>query len=214
MSQRVLMSSKNSSCPPGPKMALPNSETNTPCFSGGIVTSEASAQKRMARTMFLPTPSRTIAVSSSVKRAGFSRRLRTAFGSHVYRQGKVSCPEKRRFWAVADFWISSVLMADQRSRRPWEPYILWSLSRCNTTYSVWRTFETENVLREMDVSALGGAVDRPVVWPAQQVWALLGSSFAGRFSPAAPDASVLVRTGGACNAFDHQAAPFLEGGSR
>ena len=52
-----------------------------------------STQNRIDRIMFLPTPSRTIACSSSASADSSSAAARYALGSHGYRQAKVSCPE-------------------------------------------------------------------------------------------------------------------------
>jgi hypothetical protein len=66
----------------------------------------ASAQKRIDRTMFFPTPNFTMASSSlaEVKISGHQETSFAAFGNQAYRQGNVSWPEN----LYINFWLMTV----------------------------------------------------------------------------------------------------------
>src|ERR1700730_11303555 len=89
------MSSRKESVPRSLRRSLPILVTECPPPFDAEINPAACDQKRIARTMFLPTPKSTIASSSSENSFGFFRTPRTAFGSQAYRQGNVSCPEIR-----------------------------------------------------------------------------------------------------------------------
>src|SRR5215212_4256946 len=85
-------SSRNGSHPSSPKSENPRSVTSMrPLRSPRSMVPVAVHQCLMDLTMFLPTPSLTMA-SSLVKRSECPERLEMPLGSQVYRKGKVSWP--------------------------------------------------------------------------------------------------------------------------
>src|SRR5436305_14258423 len=87
-------------------MALPNSETasRVPRLLGSSARAPvARRQCRMERTMFLPTPSVTMALSF-VNTSGSFATASTAFLSHECRKTKVSWPENERRGA----WLAAL----------------------------------------------------------------------------------------------------------
>ena len=91
-------SSRNGSQPPSRSSDLPSSlgssdRLRLPRRRGASSNMPVTKpQWRIDDTMFLPTPSLTIASSAS-NACGFPSAASTAFFSHGYRNGKVSCPE-------------------------------------------------------------------------------------------------------------------------
>ena len=90
------------------KIALPRSVVIiAPRREGSVFMSPATVhQCRMELTMFLPTPKITGA-SSAVNTFGLSITASTPFFSHVYRNGKVWCPEKDGLIRYGDFECSA-----------------------------------------------------------------------------------------------------------